>query len=152
MTFVFGAYVLAALVFTGLAVFVWRHPSDSGAKINMTLATSITACWALIEAASEASEPLAWVQLDFDLAARVAEGLRNVAWLLFALRLLIWITKREALIRHLALISLAAAVLAMAPVAIDIWAVVEPSAPFAPGLRTTVYFGRLGIALAGLAL
>ena len=151
MSFLLAAYLLTALVYAGLTVFVWRHPSESGAKINMALATAITALWALTEAMAQASEALAWLPVDLNLAARIGEGLRNVTWLLFALRLLIWITKQRALIARLTAVSLIAGGIAMLPVAVEIWAAVDPAAAHLSGLRPGVYFARLAVALAALA-
>jgi putative PEP-CTERM system histidine kinase len=152
VSLVFALDAACMLAFAGLTVFVLRHPSETGAKVNMAAATAATALWAGAAAAHAIDTQLSWIPIDFDLLARGTEALRNIAWMLFALRLLIWTTKRDPLISKLAPITVAAAVVMALPAIADIMLVLNPLWPHAGAGRTGVYFARLAIALGGLAL
>lgn len=152
MSLVFALDAACLLAFAGLTAFVLRHPSETGAKVNMAAATAATALWAGAAAARAIDTHLAWLPVDFDLLARGTEALRNIAWTLFALRLLIWTTKREALIAKMTPITLAAAAAMAVPAIADALLVLNPLWPHAGAGRTGIYFARLAIALGGLAL
>jgi putative PEP-CTERM system histidine kinase len=152
VSLVFVLNAACMLAFAGLTVFVLRHPSASGAKINMAAATAATALWAGAAAARAIDDQLAWLPVDFDLLTRGTESLRNIAWMLFAMRLLVWTTKRERVIALLTPITIVGAVIVALPAVADILLVLNPLWPHASGGRTGIYFARLAIALAGLAL
>jgi putative PEP-CTERM system histidine kinase len=152
VSLVFALYLACMLAFAGLTVFVLRHPSATGAKLNMAAATLTTALWAMATALGETNDWLAWLQVDFDLGARALEVLRNAAWVLFALRLLIWTTKREAMVAWLGPITGAVGVLLVLPAVADIWIALYPLQVDTAMAQTAVFFTRLATALLGLAL
>jgi putative PEP-CTERM system histidine kinase len=152
VSLVFTLYLACMLAYAGLTAFVLRHPSATGAKINMAAATATTALWALAAALAEEADWLAGLELDFNLLTRSLEVLRNAAWVLFALRLLIWTAKRESLIAWLGPLTAAIGVLLLLPAAADIWMTLRPLQSDAAVALTVVFFARLATALFGLAL
>jgi putative PEP-CTERM system histidine kinase len=67
------SYALAALLFGGLALARIRAPGSGLLKFTFVIALTVTALWALAVAGIGSR----------DLVERVAEGLRNIAWLAF---------------------------------------------------------------------
>jgi putative PEP-CTERM system histidine kinase len=66
-------HALAALLFAGLAVLAWRDRAAGRPRRPLATALALTALWALAVAGIGGA----------DLATRLAETLRNLAWLLF---------------------------------------------------------------------
>jgi len=145
-------YLACFLAYAGLSVFVWRHPSETGAKINMAVATVATTLWAAAAGLEEVGDRLTWVAIDLNLVSRALVGLRDLAWLLFVVRLLVWTTKRDALIDRMGAITAAAAAIAMLPTGADLWLALHPAAPIAGSLQAGLFFAKLGIAVVGLAM
>ncbi|MDB5694682.1 MAG: histidine kinase [Sphingomonas bacterium] len=71
------SHALAALLFAAATLAVWRRPRDAGPRVAFATALALSALWALAIAGIGPS----------DLATRVMEAVRNLAWLGFAFAL-----------------------------------------------------------------
>jgi putative PEP-CTERM system histidine kinase len=73
VTMVLWSHALAALLFAGVALTRWRDAGSALPRLTFVIALGMTALWALAVAGIDAR----------DLTARIAESLRNLAWLGF---------------------------------------------------------------------
>lgn len=132
-------HALAALAFGGLA-FAWlRHPASAWPRATLVLACAVTALWALAVAGIGSG----------DVAAGVAESLRNLAWL--ALLAMLVRNTRSGTAALYAVYAAAAAITVMAAVL----AVIE-TVPLGDDLRSSLVavrlVARMLVAVVGLVL
>jgi putative PEP-CTERM system histidine kinase len=139
-TVILWGHALAALLFAGLALSQLRDGAVSVPRTAFVAALGVTALWAL--AVAGIGSP--------DLTTRVAESLRNIAWLAFMLALL----RRDAGARRDRSVTMIYGVVALVAAAGIVLSLVQASvgADLVQGIATVRILLRMMVALGALVL